>query len=163
MGKLRISSGSALGRAGLALGVVGFVAVGFGGTSWVLGKVFGSSRNSAGTTTAPAPRVPASSSPVSVASSAPSAVVQAFCRAINTHDLRHAWADLGGRNMVPSWEKFDAGFADTSTLSCVIGSVRGERVAFRIVASHYDQTTARFDAVYTVENGVITAGTMQAV
>ncbi|WP_152627435.1 hypothetical protein [Streptacidiphilus melanogenes] len=140
---------------------MGFVAVGFEGTSWVLGKVFGSSRSSTGGTSAPAPRGSSSSSPSAVASDAPSAVVQAFCQAINTHDLRHAWADLGGRNMVPSWEKFDAGFADTSAMSCLIGSVQGERVTFRIVATHYDRTTARFDAVYRVEDGVITSGTMK--
>jgi len=163
MGKPRISNRAALGRVGLALGVAVFVAVGFGGTSWVLGKVFGSSRNSAGATATPPPQVSSSSSPVSVAPAAPSAVVQAFCRAIREHDLHHAWADLGGRNMVPSWATFSTGYADTSNMSCVIASVQGERVSFRIVAVHNDHTTAQFDAVYRVEDGVIMAGTMTPV
>ncbi|WP_152648613.1 hypothetical protein [Streptacidiphilus anmyonensis] len=147
-------------RTGLVLGVAGFAALGFGGTTWLLGQVFGSSHTAAGAT-APAPQASPSGSPTPVADSAPAAVVQAFCQAVSAHELRHAWADLGGRNMVPSWTTFSTGYADTTNMSCAIGSVDGEQVSFRIVAVHSDDTATRFDAVYRVEGGVITAGTMK--
>jgi hypothetical protein len=146
----------------LVLGVAVFAAVGFGGTTWVLGRVLGPAHTGAGVT-ARAPQASPSSTPTPVADSEPAAVVQAFCQAINDHELRHAWADLGGRNMVPSWATFSTGYADTAKMSCVIGSVDGERVTFRIVAVHKDRTSAQFDAVYRVEGGVITAGTLKPI
>ncbi|WUH88710.1 hypothetical protein OG900_38730 [Streptomyces sp. NBC_00433] len=91
----------------------------------------------------------------------PQQTVQRYFQAINAKDYRTAW-DLGGRNLDPSYSSFIAGFATTATTSVTVQSVTGHVVAVQLSTQDKDGSTHEYHGTYTVDDGVITAGHLEA-
>ena len=91
----------------------------------------------------------------------PQGVVAAFYDAVSGHNLEYAWGTLGGRNMVPSLARFEAGYQDTLSVTCFATGFDGNTVDVWLVA---DETGGQhtYQGSYTVHDWQITAGTMTA-
>ncbi len=87
-------------------------------------------------------------------------VVEDFFFEVNNDNIYDAWARLGGRNMVPSLAAFQAGYAQTRSVTCNVINVAGDRVTVVLDATQADGAVLRYRAVYVVDGGSIHSGQM---
>jgi serine/threonine protein kinase len=90
----------------------------------------------------------------------PAATVQAYIRAINSHDYQKAWV-LGGKYTGESYQSFVQGFNGTQHDYLTIVSVSGNVVNIRLAAAQTDGTVQHYQGTYTVNDGSITASHIQ--
>jgi hypothetical protein len=96
-----------------------------------------------------------------MATTDPAAIVEAYFSAVAQHDYQQAW-DLGGRNLVSSYQAFVAGYAATDHAQLTVIGENGSEVDVQVTAYEYDasggQQTSWYDGSYQVSGGVITSG-----
>lgn len=83
-------------------------------------------------------------------------VVLAYYAAINARDYRTAW-ELGGRNLVGSYEKFVSGFDGLLADHVVVRSSDASSVTISLHAVQTDGSTKLYEGTYQVRGGVITS------
>ncbi|WP_340379864.1 hypothetical protein U5640_30980 [Streptomyces sp. SS7] len=91
----------------------------------------------------------------------PDATVLAYYDAINAQDYETAW-ELGGKNLGDGgYQAFVLGYQDTARAEPTVESVDGDTVTVGLVAEGTDGTRTTYRGTYTVEDGVITSGSME--
>jgi hypothetical protein len=122
----------------------------------------------------PAPETPAPETPVAPAvpvvpppaprptATDPDSVVQEYFAAITARDYPRAWA-LGGKNLQnDTYASFVSGLAGTASDTATILSTTGDTVSVQLDARQTDGSHRFFLGSYTVEDGAIVSGNVQA-
>ena len=87
--------------------------------------------------------------------SGPSAVVEAFYRAVNNHNYARAWQLNTAAHSLSSYAGFKQGYAQTAHDTVTITGVSGDVVSVSLASAQTDGTTKYFQGTYTVHDGII--------
>jgi hypothetical protein len=161
----------------IASGAIGLGVVLVGVLAFALGRSTNkaSTQTNAGpptvASTIPSPTTPLAAAaatsppePTTTGAPDPSVTVETYYEAVAQHDYQRAW-NLGGMNLVSSYQTFVAGYAATDHEQLTVTGTSGSRVDVQLIAYEYDRSGGQqkswYAGSYQVANGVITAGQLR--